>query len=166
MYDSSSVLCSLPSILHHPLPVVNIAEDKCLCWKHVLSSKRTIINYNCSCCWIMNGMEEKSGSGDWRDEKPSLIQSQRHVLETGLYSDVVVKVGGTKVEFIPCHRFVLMSRSGVFAAMLEERWRNCSESMKDSDDQKREIINLSENPLVTAQAFRAFLRVRLPITTK
>jgi hypothetical protein len=116
----------------------------------------------------MNGMEEKSGSGDWRNGRPSLIQSQRHVLETGLYSDVVVNVGGRGEEFIPCHRFVLMSRSGVFATMLEERWRNCSESMKDSDsdDQKREIIDLSENPLVTAQAFRAFLRVRLPITNK
>jgi hypothetical protein len=112
----------------------------------------------------MNGMEEISGSsGDWRDEKPSLIQSQRHVLETGLYSDVVVKVGGRGEEFIPCHRFVLMSRSGVFAAMLEERWRNCSESSKDSDDQNREIIDLSENPLVTAQAFLAFLRVSIPI---
>jgi hypothetical protein len=113
----------------------------------------------------MNGME---GRGDWRDESPSLIQSQRHVLETGLYSDVVLKVGGPDEEFIPCHRFVLMSRSRVFATMLEERWRNCSEeSIKDSDDQKREILDLSENPLVTAQAFRAFLRViRLPITNK
>jgi hypothetical protein len=110
-------------------------------------------------------MEEKSGSGDWRDEKPSLIQSQRHVLETGLYSDVVVKVGGREEEFIHCHRFVLISRSGVFATMLEERWRNYSESMKDSDDQ-RDVIDLTENPLVTAQAFRAFLRVRLPITNK
>jgi hypothetical protein len=113
-----------------------------------------------------NGMEQRSSSEDWRDEKPSLIRSQRHLLETGLYSDVVVKVGGRGEEFIPCHRFVLMSRSRVFATMLEERWRNCSESMKDSDDQKREIIDLSENPLVTAQAFRAFLRVRLPITNK
>jgi hypothetical protein len=72
-----------------------------------------------------NGMEESSSSvWDWRDESPSLIQSQRHVLQTGLYSDVVVKVGGPEEELISCHRFVLMSRSRVFATMLEERWRN------------------------------------------
>jgi hypothetical protein len=107
-------------------------------------------------------MEESSSSvWDWRDESPSLIQSQRHVLQTGLYSDVVVKVGGPEEELIPCHRFVLMSRSRVFATMLEERWRNSSESIKDSDDQRNEIIDLSKNPAVTSKAFRSFLRVSI-----
>jgi hypothetical protein len=100
---------------------------------------------------------------DWRDDKPSLIQSQRHVLETGLNSDVVVKVRGggvTGPELIRCHSFVLMSRSAVFQTMLEGRWGKCAKLMKDVGD-KGEVIDLSKNPTVTGHAFRAFLRVRI-----
>jgi hypothetical protein len=104
---------------------------------------------------------------DWRDERPSLIQLQRHLLEKGLYSDVVVKIGGGgtagPVELIPCHRYVLMSRSEVFERMLEGSWRNGYSEIMNTDDHSK-VIDLSKNLRVTAQGFRTFLRVRVPIS--
>jgi hypothetical protein len=108
----------------------------------------------------------KNEESDWRQDGPSLIHWQRHWLETGFDSAIVlVKVWGPEEDLIPCHRKKLVDCSEVFATMLGWSSRNCSEdeSRAPNNDERREIIDFSKNPTLTAQLFRTLLRVSIPI---
>jgi hypothetical protein len=74
---------------------------------------------------------------DWRDERHSLIQSQRHLLEKGLYSDVVVKIEGGETAG---------------PVELEGSWRNGYSEVMNTDDHSKFI------------GFLKHLQVRVPIS--
>jgi hypothetical protein len=98
-----------------------------------------------------------SKKGDWRDVNPSINQSISYLLETGLYADVEFKVGQSPLtETIRGHKLIIMSRSEVFATMLEERWSN---SEGEGKKNKAEI-DLTNDVEITAKSFRLFLKVR------
>jgi hypothetical protein len=118
------------------------------------------------------GVDRTSLSGsvgadeDWQEEQTSLIQSQRYMMEKGLFSDVDVIVGGGSSvrgpEVIPSHTYVLRARSSVFAKMLEERWTSvhpAASSGPDTNEESKLSLDLTKSPLVPPVSFRALLRV-------
>lgn len=53
---------------------------------------------------------------DWQADK-TLLECAQYMLEQEVACDVKVLVGKTKMEKIGAHKFILISRSPVFAAM-------------------------------------------------
>jgi hypothetical protein len=103
------------------------------------------------------GSKENNGLIDWRDVNPSITQSISYLLETGLYADVVFKVGQLPLtETIGGHKLILMSRSEVLATMLQERWTNNSEG-----GGKKTEVDLTNDAEITAGSFRLFLKVTI-----
>jgi hypothetical protein len=101
-----------------------------------------------------NGGGCGGGSGviDWRDMNSSLSSSMWCLHETRMYSDVVFKVGKMpRIEWIEGHRVIVMSRSEVFATMLEQRW-----TTNQSDKVE---IDLTSDDEITPVSFRIFIRV-------
>jgi hypothetical protein len=100
------------------------------------------------------GSKENEGIIDWRDVNPSINQSISYSLETGLYADVVFKVGQLPLtETIGGHKLILMLRSEVLATMLQERWTN------NSEEEGKKKVDLTNDAEITAGSFRLFLKV-------
>lgn len=75
----------------------------------------------------------------------SLTSANQHLLDSGKYSDVKFLVGASKVE-VKAHKLMLMKRSKVFAAMVDnDQWT----------ESKSGIIELPE---VNEGVFRVFLQ--------